>query len=632
MLINIVFLLLICSGSVYCAARNQHGFEEALPITAISIVFVVFVFGVCGVLAAGVVVCLILACLLYALSIYHLIRKRQFKGFFRAAVTPGSIVFFILFLAFSYLHHGRMACQWDEFSHWTDIVKVMTTLDDFGTNALSQSAFQSYPPGMPVFQYILQKLTLWLQPGSPFSEWRVYAAYQVLCLLPLIPIFKMCSFRRPLHLLLTCAALFLTPLLFFGELYNSVYIDPFIGLVSGAGLVLVLISEKKNWLYHGLIWSYCAILVLAKDVGMLFATFLMAAYGIDLFLHKDLHGNPGSLRRKLWLCAGALLACALPKLLWSLELSLSDVGTSFSGKIDFSVLINVILGNDSTYRDTVLNNYVYPQFDDRITLGHTTITVSYYVFFFLLVIGLLLLTKQFRKRNPERASAAAAVTGTTIAQLLVYIIGLLAIYLFKFSQREALNLAGMPRYLNMVYLSAWIVAVVLLCYATRHWLYGITAQACILCALLAISPARNAVRFIDGTNNETSVSIRAKYQPLEAKIHQFCDGDDRIFFRSQDDNGFDYWVSRFNARPNTFNPNFTWGIGETEYMNGMYAIPKTPEQWQQELLEGYDYVALYKLNGYFWEHYASLFENPEDIGPNCLYRVDRETGLLVKCQ
>ena len=58
----------------------------------------------------------------------------------------------------------------------------------------------------------------------------------------------------------------------------------------------------------------------------------------------------------------------------------------------------------------------------------------------------------------------------------------------------------------------------------------------------------------------------------------------------------------------------------------------TPEQWQELLLEQYDYVAIYKLNDYFLEHFGMLFGDPDTIAENTLYRVNRETGMLEICK
>ena len=68
----------------------------------------------------------------------------------------GLIIFLLVFFAFSVFNAGKLASTWDEFSHWIDIVKAMTTVDDFGTNPQSLSTFKSYPPAMSIFQYVLQ--------------------------------------------------------------------------------------------------------------------------------------------------------------------------------------------------------------------------------------------------------------------------------------------------------------------------------------------------------------------------------------------------------------------------------------------------------------------------------------------
>lgn len=59
----------------------------------------------------------------------------------------------------------------------------------------------------------------------------------------------------------------------------------------------------------------------------------------------------------------------------------------------------------------------------------------------------------------------------------------------------------------------------------------------------------------------------------------------------------------------------------------MYSVEKSPEEWMDELVENYDYVALYKLNDYFIQNYAEMFEG-EEIVSNALYRVNKQTQTL----
>lgn len=204
----IVFFMAISSGSVFCGARFGRKYEEILPITCMGIILILFVFGILGILRAGIIVVILLVITLYLLSAALLIKRRKFDDFLLAVFTPAFVIFLVIFIAFAFLNRGRLAYVWDEFSHWVDIVKVMTTLDDFGTNPASQSWFQSYPPGMTLFEFFLQRIVLFFNPNAGFHEASVYVAYQVFFSSLLLPFFKGRSFRDPLPILIICTGIF----------------------------------------------------------------------------------------------------------------------------------------------------------------------------------------------------------------------------------------------------------------------------------------------------------------------------------------------------------------------------------------------------------------------------------------
>ena len=64
MIAILIFLTMLCSGSVYCAAYYRHRFEQIIPITAIGAVLLVFLFGIAGQLKLGVSACIALAAVL----------------------------------------------------------------------------------------------------------------------------------------------------------------------------------------------------------------------------------------------------------------------------------------------------------------------------------------------------------------------------------------------------------------------------------------------------------------------------------------------------------------------------------------------------------------------------------------
>ena len=147
-----------------------------------------------------------------------------------------------------------------------------------------------------------------------------------------------------------------------------------------------------------------------------------------------------------------------------------------------------------------------------------------------------------------------------------------------------------------------------------------------------VAPYSKFIGFVRGDYIQEGINERAPYEPLKEEIQQHCDGDDRIYFISQKDGIFDYLVSKFNARPNSFSGAYSWRIGEADEDENDSTRIITPAAWRNELLEQYDYVALYKIDDYFVENYGQLFAEPDAILINKLYRVNRQSGLLEQCK
>lgn len=179
----------LSSGSVLCAAIWKRRYEEILPITCSIIVMVLFLCGIAGSLFFGGILVCILGIGTYITAALWVIRNKDWTTFAKNIFTPGFLAFIIIFACVCLFNFGRVAYYWDEFSHWADIVKVMTTLNDFGTNPESYSIFRSYPPGMSLFQYYALKLSEWTT-SVPFNEWQLYAAYQIFLFSFMLPFIK----------------------------------------------------------------------------------------------------------------------------------------------------------------------------------------------------------------------------------------------------------------------------------------------------------------------------------------------------------------------------------------------------------------------------------------------------------
>lgn len=628
----LIWFALLSSGSILCTAVWGKRYEEVLPLTSSGIVLLLFLAGIMGNLFAGAVFVCAAGIGVIVFSGVWLVWKKDIRKFMQNFFTPAFGIFAFLFIMACWLNLGKMACSWDEFSHWADIVKVMTTLDDFGTNPESYSAFQSYPPAMSLFQYFLEKLYSWFGAGT-FSEWRMYLAYQIFAFTFMLPFLKDLNRKKWGGGTAATLAFFLCPLVYYNTFYTQIYIDPFLGILSGAGLASVFVCKKRDALYTLRILFTCSVLVLSKDAGLFLAAVVACAYALDCCL-----GGKQSGGNRLWIknCVciiGAVLAVMLPKQLWSWHLKVSGAQIAFARAVDIKKLVEIICNRETGYQRTVWEEFYRALFTKAIAIGNTGVTVNYAVMFLismLLLYGLVL----WYKRSVDLYTGKGKLLFCMVCiQSAVYTVGLCVTYIFKFGEYEAVRLASFERYMNIALLSVGVVITMLYCIAMQRICKERAFMAfAIVVVMLLISPGEYIYDYVSRNTVEESVQVRGYYEPLNGAIQEYVTPKSRIYFVSQGTTGFDYWVMRYNVRPNTFNPNFTWSIGEPFYEGDIWTRQITAEQWQEELLEDYDYVALYKVNDFFRSQFASLFAEAEDISENSVYRINKETGLLEKCQ
>lgn len=174
------------------------------------------------------------------------------KAFFTNLFSEGFIAFLILSVVAVRSVSGKLFDSWDEFSHWGDIVKAMSFLDDFGTNSLSFSLFKNYPPGMSLLQYFLEKLLMFF-PKVHFEEWLTYFVYQVYCFSFLIPLFCLKTQKgagsRIVSGLLSAAVVFFAPLTFAESIELRSGYDNLVSMIQTnctSDDKLFLISEEDN--------------------------------------------------------------------------------------------------------------------------------------------------------------------------------------------------------------------------------------------------------------------------------------------------------------------------------------------------------------------------------------------------
>lgn len=631
MLVNLFILFVLIMGALPLMLVLNKRFEQAIPLTCVSTVLILFVLGLCRVLVIGTPFICSLFLLGGASTIIYIIKNKKVSEFSRQIFTPGFVIFFIFYLLISYFNAGLLASSWDEFTHWMDITKVMVTINDFGTNPESHSYFMSYPPAMSLFQYFVEKIYLYFGKNHVFNEWRAYFAYQVFTFSFFFPFFSKLSFKNVFSNLCIALVFLISPLLFFSNIYNSVYIDPVLGVVAGCIVGMLFITKQRDLYMDLYVFLSCAVLILLKDVGLLLAIFVGAAY-----LYFILKNNPDFTKcKKLSYVGVYLVSIIVPKYLWKFQLYITHASIKFGEKVSPLVLIKVILGKDNSYRQTVYKNYINGLFEKKLELGYLGISLNYLIliliaiFLFFVIFHIsthFLLSDENKKKNYK------IITVVLSCEIIVYVIGLCNTYMTSFSEYEAVRLASFERYLNIVLLQVWIsFLIVLFDYISnlnknsKLWTY------LIFIFVITIIPSKKINAFFFKDNTTFSKKVRDKYEPLHNQIVKHCEPKSNIYFISQWDTGFDYWVSRYNARPAYISTSKWggWSIGKKKNKDDIWTASMEVDEWMNYLVESYDYVAIYRTNDYFIETYGVLFE--DEIKTDCVYKVNKQNKKLELC-
>lgn len=594
----LIFLLVIFSGSVFCIACFNKKFEQVLPITCISIVVISFILGLIKLLKYSWIVICILSVVLYALAIIKIIKDNSLNSLINNFFTVGFVVFIVLTVVIFLSVYNKYFDATDEFSHWGDIVKTMIQIGDFGTNPNSGSLFKSYPPGVSLFQYFVVSLNSFISKEG-FSEWLCYFSYDVLGISLFMPLCANLSFKKILSPISLITTIFLVPLEFYLFSYHGLYVDQFLGYLIAAGALNIVWGEEG--LFKDLtIYSILIMLILAKDAGLLFAILLALTYVLT--------------NRKLKNAIISIICIAVPKLLWTINCGINHVEKEFSNPFDFKSLILVLLGKEDSYRKKVLTNFIERMTLGGIELGETTVFINYIVLLVVSIIAVCIICSFIKKDNAKIASYFL------IVNTLVFIIGTCISYMYKFSEAEALALASFDRYLAIVFLSIWLficISIVLIGNDSNNYLL---VCGLLICFVFINTPTEAAVSLVTNSYAKISRENRSQYTQIIDKIENNVNDDEEVIFIVGETLDRDRLALRYCLKPIQIDSYLV--IDETLYeLDSEEQIINLAEYVNDK------YLALYNVDDIFIELYSETFSNPEEVGQNCLYKLNSD-GLL----
>lgn len=309
-----VFMLLAIAGpfaafSLLLMLLCGRKWEECVGLSMFGIIALLYVAGLFEKLLAGMMLVYVSAGFALLASIY-LYNKKKISV---ADLYSPALVIYGIFCVLIVLNcKGSWFARWDEYSHWGLAVKDMFYYDSFAKHVNTSVMIPRYVPFATLIEYFF------VFARGIFSEELVYIAYQSALLNILIIVCGVGRKKRSYLVPAIAITLFL-PIIFFGDVYNCIYVDPMLAVFAAYVLVCYYTEELKGFNLLRILGGLFA-LTLTKDMGMVIAGLLAAVMVADR-IYQSLRQKKKVIRDLLCPCACVLFVIGV-YLSWQIYMSI----------------------------------------------------------------------------------------------------------------------------------------------------------------------------------------------------------------------------------------------------------------------------------------------------------------------
>jgi hypothetical protein len=617
----IVLPIVLVAASVL-ALLLDDSVEMLLPPTLFATTLLVYAFGLFDALLLGVW-CAVL--LVVGLAAFAVIRQGG-AGFGRALVglaSPGITIYAVFAVLLFFVTRDMPLAHYDEFSHWGRIVRAMFLYDSLGPYNPVELSFRSYPPASATFEYLVAKL------GGAWAEGNLFWAYQLLYGSVFIPFMAGIRWKDLASIAVSTFLLFATPHLVLDPL-RATLVDPLLGVVFGYLLALIYVSDARRWNLTLYVSLGCAVLVLTKDAGGLFAGIALVAYLWRLIQAERAAGPSANFRLAAIRFATALGALWAARRSWDLLLSNAAIEKRFQAAIDPRELLGFFTGDVRSYWPEVLENYSSAFVSAPIfrTYDLPVSQLALFVVFGIVLAAAAWVLGRTRAERPSWGIPLIAYGGAA-----AYTAILLIFYLYRFREDQAVGLASYERYLGTYWvgLASFVTFVLLWCLvavrtdpdetsleARRAVYLGLAGWCVILLVLVPVKDAVMSYAAVPRFNRE----VRSPYSTMAERIRQtdMETGSRALVLTDNAGGGYEGQVLQYLLVSSDVDfQSADEGAEETSTVSGSA---------RSEVL-GYDYLVVFSGARTSLQRFDPLLAEGGVVEPETVYRIEREGADVI---
>ncbi len=599
----IIIFLIIFSISANLAIIFKKQIEQTIPICVMGMILCIYFFAFFELLDVGVIVTGIIS--LWSLGylikkIIEAIKQKNIKNVLNKIITPGFIIYTVLYVAFIIINHRAIFVNHDEFTHWGIMIKNMVIHHSLGVGENSVVEYSEYPPFTAIFQYIF------IYFKRSYSESTIITASNILYLSIVITIIRNVEWKKQLKkLILYVPIILFLPMICFIDFYGAIIVDGILG-VFFFYVIYTWYAEKNDILKKiGVTLGCCSIaLIKLSGIGLSIIAFLIGAGYV--FKKKE---NREKECKSLVIMIGIIIICIMS---WQIRLKITKAPQKW--EMD-NINIKAITDISKNEREIeTVENYIDNIFNQKV-ITDKNITVFVYLIIIIAysIFEIIQIKEKEEKKKYRYYSIALLIAG------MVYAIALLVTYLFIIPKQEAWAIPSFDRYIGTIILPITMFHMIE-SIERREDLkkIGIIIGIVILLVMLPTSEITN--KAINWANDDTrELEERENYTGIE-KYADVLTEQDKIYFMG---NGVsDIYkvrlVDSYLVMPAK--------IGNTEiYTTGHISIFK-------DIINKGKYTHVYVFNSTekYKEKFKELFEN-EEIKNKTLYKIGND-GIFYEVE
>ena len=586
-------------------------FELLFPIVNLSIIVLLYFFGMCQILFVGGIITLFAILVLFVISICDIIKKSN-KKFIKQFFTPTVIILLAFSIIQFFTLKGMKVFSHDELTHWGLVVKNMFYHKNFGGGLNATTMFKGYPVGSSLFLYFFEMF------GLTFVDSHLYMAMNLLNLSLLLPIIS--KFKNVKQKITTALIIVSVAFLFNYKMFNSIWNDQFLAISMAFILISYFCFITDNGLpkinFISMLLS-TFVLISSKSTGLILAIFAYLIIGVDILVHRR-HLITKNRKSTILTSLFVLLAIVLPKISWSIYLKFIEIGGAWQTSQLTPVNILNYIFKPNSFQSEVTGNFLFAlinPFNNKGNAGSLPIPVIVSV----LIMSILIFAIQKKKGNKK---IGITLSISILITLIAYLIGLLISYIFTFEQGEAIVLQSFVRYVNTYILGIILFLVSYYLTLVKDWqnnkhnklFVGATLFSIIIIGII-LSPV------ITTKANKAT----CQFEQFKTYISQLNTKDKVYIINHSQDVVKDYLQMRYIATPID-----TSGlkIGGSPHIGDIWNKDMLTEQISSAIINSnYNYLYIHNLDNINLDTYSSMFVG--EIKIKTLYLIENNDGNLT---